>query len=117
MFVEIVKYISDLQSNINERYGVSSVFFLVLYLSTWPIFYITLGWMILGVIKKETTGRILLKGIVTFFVWFIPYGYLLLFGRGYSKKSYLFFAAFLVISLIIIFMKTQKRVKEKKHVN
>ena len=65
--------------HIGTQYGVNPLVFAVLYLAHHPLFWGTMAWLAARVRAKKPVAGVVALGV---FFWFLPYTYVLLFGRG-----------------------------------
>jgi hypothetical protein len=66
-------------NHIGVQYGVNPLVFAVLYLAHHPLFWGTMAWLAARVRQRKPVAGVIARGV---FVWFLPYTYVFIFGRG-----------------------------------
>lgn len=66
-------------THIGAQYDVDPLVFAVLYLAHHPLFWGTMAWLAARVRQRKAVAGVIALGV---FFWFLPYTYVLLFGRG-----------------------------------
>ena len=79
---------------IGYQHGVNPLLFASLYLAHHPLFWGTMAWLAGRVRAKKPVAGVVLLAV---FSWFLPYAYLLFFGRGLPLWTYALAAVFIVI--------------------
>ena len=75
---------------VGTHYGVNPLLFAVLYLAHHPLFWGTMAWLAARVRAKKPVAGVIALGV---FFWFLPYTYVLFFGRGLPWWVYALAAA------------------------
>ncbi len=91
------KNIKTKYNSIPEKYGVSPVTFMVLYIGTSPLF---LYFLYLVIKHHKNTEAFLIYLMVDLVIFVLPFIYVLFFGKNFPKKFYPVF--WIIFTLIII---------------
>ena len=75
MFISLWHHINSL----GTQYGVNPLVFATLYLAHHPLFWGTMAWLAARVRAKQPVAGVIALGV---FFWFLPYTYVLFFGRS-----------------------------------
>ena len=70
---------------LGAAHGVNPWLFGALYLAHHPLFWGTMAWLTVRVRRRQPVAAVIALGV---FFWFLPYAYLVLFGRGLPWWAY-----------------------------
>ena len=93
---------------LGSAHGVNPWVFGVLYLAHHPLFWGTMAWLAARVRAHRPVAGVVALGV---FFWFMPYAYLVLFGRGFPWWAYALVALLLAFGGVHALKEIRRRLR------